>query len=134
MKSRIIGKFTFQTAGVLFVLSALLELFSINSRVPLFGNIFIRRLQIMSTQKRIFHNQCGYQFLCKHLRKIPGRNWLPAAWDRQIPLESLQHLAVPTSLPTVRPCTRMENMTTAYVMVTMMSRWRPGGSDNAMAT
>ena len=39
MKSRIKGKFTFQTAGVLFVLSALLELFSINSRVPLFGNI-----------------------------------------------------------------------------------------------
>ena len=39
MKSRIKGKFTFQTAGVLFALSALLELFSINSRVPLFGNI-----------------------------------------------------------------------------------------------
>ena len=39
MKSRIKGKFTFQTAGVLFILSALLELFSINSRVPLFGNI-----------------------------------------------------------------------------------------------
>ena len=39
MKSRIKGKFTFQIAGVLFVLSALLELFSINSRVPLFGNI-----------------------------------------------------------------------------------------------
>ena len=39
MKSRIKGKFTFQTAGVLFVLSALFELFSINSRVPLFGNI-----------------------------------------------------------------------------------------------
>ena len=39
MKSRIKGKFTFQTAGVLFVISALLELFSINSRVPLFGDI-----------------------------------------------------------------------------------------------
>ena len=39
MKSRIKGKFSFQTAGVLFVLSALLELFSINSRVPLFGDI-----------------------------------------------------------------------------------------------
>ncbi len=39
MKSRIKGKFTFQTAGVLFALSALLELFSINSRVPLFGNL-----------------------------------------------------------------------------------------------
>ena len=39
MKSRIKGKFSFQTAGVLFILSALLELFSINSRVPLFGNI-----------------------------------------------------------------------------------------------
>jgi hypothetical protein len=39
MKSRIKGKFTFQTAGVLFILSALLELFSINSRVPLFGDI-----------------------------------------------------------------------------------------------
>ena len=39
MKPRIKGKFTFQTAGVLFVLSALLELFSINSRVPLFGNV-----------------------------------------------------------------------------------------------
>jgi len=32
-------KFTFQSAGVLFALSALLELFSINSRVPLFGNV-----------------------------------------------------------------------------------------------
>ena len=39
MKSRIKGKFTFQTAGVLFALSALLELFSINSRIPLFGDI-----------------------------------------------------------------------------------------------
>jgi hypothetical protein len=39
MKSRIKGKFTFQTAGVLFALSALLKLFSINSRVPLFGNV-----------------------------------------------------------------------------------------------
>ena len=39
MQSRIKGKFTFQTAGVLFVLSALLELFSINSPIPLFGNI-----------------------------------------------------------------------------------------------
>jgi len=39
MTSGIKGKFTFQTAGVLFILSALLELFSINSRVPLFGNI-----------------------------------------------------------------------------------------------
>ncbi len=39
MKPRIKGKLSFQTAGVLFVLSALLELFSINSRVPLFGNI-----------------------------------------------------------------------------------------------
>ncbi len=39
MKSRIKGKFTFQTTGVLFALSALLELFSINSRVPLFGNV-----------------------------------------------------------------------------------------------
>ena len=39
MKSRIKGKFTFRTTGVLFVLSALLELFSINSRIPLFGNV-----------------------------------------------------------------------------------------------
>jgi len=39
MKPRIKGKFTFQSAGVLFVLSALFELFSINSQVPLFGNI-----------------------------------------------------------------------------------------------
>jgi hypothetical protein len=39
MKPRIKGKFTFQSAGVLFALSALLELFSINSRVPLFGNV-----------------------------------------------------------------------------------------------
>ena len=39
MKSRTKGKFTFQTAGILFVLSALFELFSINSRVPLFGNV-----------------------------------------------------------------------------------------------
>ena len=39
MKSRIKGKFTFQTAGILFVLSALFELFSINSSVPLFGNV-----------------------------------------------------------------------------------------------
>jgi hypothetical protein len=39
MKSRIKGKFTFQTTGVLFILSALLEVFSINSRIPLFGNI-----------------------------------------------------------------------------------------------
>ena len=38
MKSRIKGKFTFRTTGILFVLSALLELFSINSRIPLFGN------------------------------------------------------------------------------------------------
>ena len=39
MKSRIKGKLTFQTAGVLFALSALFELFSITSSVPLFGNI-----------------------------------------------------------------------------------------------
>lgn len=39
MKPRIKGKFTFQSAGVLFVLSALLELFSIDSRIPLFGNV-----------------------------------------------------------------------------------------------
>ena len=39
MKPRIKGKLNFQTAGVLFVLSALLELFSINCRVPLFGDI-----------------------------------------------------------------------------------------------
>ena len=39
MKSRIKGKFTFQTAGILFVLSALFELFSINSSVPLLGNV-----------------------------------------------------------------------------------------------
>ena len=39
MKPRIKGKLNFQTAGVLFVLSALLELFSINSRIPLFGDI-----------------------------------------------------------------------------------------------
>jgi len=39
MKTRIKGKFTFQSAGVLFALSALIELFSINSRVPLFGNV-----------------------------------------------------------------------------------------------
>ena len=39
MKTRIKGKLTFQTAGVLFALSALLELFSITSRIPLFGNI-----------------------------------------------------------------------------------------------
>jgi len=39
MKPRIKGKLNFQIAGVLFVLSALLELFSINSRVPLFGDI-----------------------------------------------------------------------------------------------
>jgi hypothetical protein len=36
---KIKGKLTFQSAGVLFVLSALLELFSITSRVPLFGNV-----------------------------------------------------------------------------------------------
>ena len=39
MKSRIRGKLTFQTAGILFVLSALFELFSIDSSVPLFGNV-----------------------------------------------------------------------------------------------
>lgn len=39
MKSRKKGKFTFQSAGVLFILSALFELFSINSPIPLFGNI-----------------------------------------------------------------------------------------------
>ena len=39
MKPSIKGKFTFQSAGVLFVLSALFELFSINSPVPLFGDI-----------------------------------------------------------------------------------------------
>jgi len=39
MKPRIKGKFTFQSTGVLFGLSAVLELFSINSRVPLFGDI-----------------------------------------------------------------------------------------------
>ena len=39
MQPRIKGKFAFRTAGVLFVLSALLELFSINSSIPLFGNI-----------------------------------------------------------------------------------------------
>ncbi|MDF1593460.1 MAG: hypothetical protein P1P89_18275 [Desulfobacterales bacterium] len=39
MKPRIKGKFTFQSTGVIFVLSALLELFSINSPVPLFGNV-----------------------------------------------------------------------------------------------
>ena len=39
MKTRIKGKFTFQSAGILFALSALLELFSINSRIPLFGNV-----------------------------------------------------------------------------------------------
>ena len=39
MKPRIKGKFTFQSTGVIFVLSALLELFSINSQVPLFGNV-----------------------------------------------------------------------------------------------
>jgi hypothetical protein len=39
MKSRIKGKLTFQTTGVLFALSALFELFSITSSVPLFGNI-----------------------------------------------------------------------------------------------
>ena len=39
MKPRIKGRFTFRSAGVLFVLSAVLELFSINSRVPLFGDI-----------------------------------------------------------------------------------------------
>ena len=37
--SRIKGTFTFQTAGVLFILSALLELLSITSRIPLFGNV-----------------------------------------------------------------------------------------------
>ena len=36
---KIKGKFTFQSAGVLFILSALLELYSINARVPLFGNV-----------------------------------------------------------------------------------------------
>lgn len=39
MKPRAKGKFTFKTAGVLFVISALLEIFSINSRIPLFGNL-----------------------------------------------------------------------------------------------
>ena len=39
MKSRIKGKLTFQTAGILFVLSAVFELFSITSSVPLFGNV-----------------------------------------------------------------------------------------------
>ena len=39
MKSRAKGKFSFQTAGVLFALSALLEVFAINTRIPLFGNI-----------------------------------------------------------------------------------------------
>jgi len=39
MKTHIKGKFTFQSTGVLFVLSALLELFSISSPVPLFGNV-----------------------------------------------------------------------------------------------
>ena len=39
MKPRIKGKFTFQTTGILFILSALFELFSINSRVPLFGSV-----------------------------------------------------------------------------------------------
>ena len=39
MKHKVKGKFTFQTAGVLFVLSALVELSSINSSVPLFGNV-----------------------------------------------------------------------------------------------
>ena len=39
MKPRIKGKITFQSTGVIFVLSALLELFSINSQVPLFGNV-----------------------------------------------------------------------------------------------
>jgi len=36
---KIKGKFTFQSAGVLFILSALLELYSINARAPLFGNV-----------------------------------------------------------------------------------------------
>jgi len=39
VKPRIKGKFTFQSAGVLFGLSAVLELYSINSPVPLFGDI-----------------------------------------------------------------------------------------------
>lgn len=39
MKPHIKGKFIFQSTGVLFVLSALFELFSINSRVPLFGDV-----------------------------------------------------------------------------------------------
>ena len=39
MKSRIKGKLTFQIAGILFALSALFELFSINSSVPLFGSV-----------------------------------------------------------------------------------------------
>lgn len=39
MKPHAKGKFTFQTAGVLFVISALLEIFSITSRIPLFGNL-----------------------------------------------------------------------------------------------
>lgn len=36
---KIRGKFTFQSAGILFILSGLLELYSINARVPLFGNV-----------------------------------------------------------------------------------------------
>ena len=39
VKPRIKGKFTIQSAGVLFILSALLELFSLNSQVPLFGDV-----------------------------------------------------------------------------------------------
>ncbi|MEW6672465.1 MAG: hypothetical protein AB1427_12235 [Thermodesulfobacteriota bacterium] len=39
MKTRIKGKFTFQSAGVLLVVSAIVELFSIRSPVPLFGSI-----------------------------------------------------------------------------------------------
>ncbi len=37
MSSPIKGKFTFRTAGVLFILSALFELFAINTGVPLLG-------------------------------------------------------------------------------------------------
>ena len=37
MTARIKGTFTFQTAGILFILSALIEIFSVTSRVPLLG-------------------------------------------------------------------------------------------------
>ena len=39
MKTDIKGKFTFRTAAVFFILSALFELFSITSQVPLFGDV-----------------------------------------------------------------------------------------------